>query len=259
MRTTSQRATPMRWWMLLILSLGFVAFTLNWFDVAAAFPALGQQFQLQIPQLALLISLFIAGYGIFHIPTGFLTYRFGLRNVLLAGLLIEALGAIASAFAPSYAWLGILRIITGIGGSLFVGCGFSLVTSWFRGRELALAMGIATGGAFTLGVALGLFVWVSVVQASGWSIVLAIGGAIGLLAFLVSLIFLRVPSYTFFLTRSALGAEGEFSFYSCRTSTGTRLWRTTSWATFPKTQRFSPVSPLLQMTIKSTCSKRASE
>ncbi len=93
----------MRWWMLLILSLGFVSLTLNWFDVASAFPALGQQFHLQIPQLALLISLFIAGYGIFHIPTGFLTYRFGLRNILLAGLLIEALGAIASAFAPNYA------------------------------------------------------------------------------------------------------------------------------------------------------------
>lgn len=61
------------------------------------------------------------------------------------------------------------------------------------GRELALAMGIATGGAFTLGIALGLFVWVGIVQAAGWSVALAIGGGIGLLAFLVSLLFLRVP------------------------------------------------------------------
>lgn len=194
MKTVSQRATPQRWWMLLILSLGFVALTLNWFDIASAFPALAQQFQLQIPQLALLISLFIAGYGIFHIPSGFLAYRFGLRNVLLAGLLIEALGAIASAFAPSYALLGLLRVITGIGASLFVGCGFAMVTSWFRGRELALALGIATGGAFTIGVAIGLFVWIGVVQAAGWSMALAIGGVIGLLAFLISFIFLRVPS-----------------------------------------------------------------
>lgn len=193
MKTVAQRATPQRWWMLLILSFGFVALTLNWFDIASAFPALAQQFHLQIPQVALLISLFIAGYGIFHIPTGFLAYRFGLRNILLAGLFIEALGAIASAFAPDYGWLGILRVITGIGGSLFVGCGFAMVTSWFRGRELALAMGIATGGAFTLGVALGLFVWVGVVQAAGWSTALAIGGGIGLLAFLLALIFLRAP------------------------------------------------------------------
>lgn len=210
----------MRWWMLLILSLGFVSLTLNWFDVASAFPALGQQFHLQIPQLALLISLFIAGYGIFHIPTGFLTYRFGLRNILLAGLLIEALGSIASAFAPNYAWLGILRVITGIGGSLFVGCGFSLVTSWFRGRELALAMGIATGGAFTLGVTLGLFVWVGVVQSVGWSVALAIGGVIGLMAFVVSLIFLRVPS-----DEQEQLAAGHFSWSAVGRVLGNRdLW-----------------------------------
>ncbi len=220
MRTASQRATPLRWWMLLILSLGFVSLTLNWFDIASAFPALGQQFRLQIPQLVLLISLFIAGYGIFHIPTGFLAYRFGLRNILLAGLLIESLGAIASAFAPGYAWLGVLRVITGIGGSLFVGCGFSMVTSWFRGRELALAMGIATGGGFTLGIALGLFVWVGVVQATGWSTALAIGGIIGLLAFLVTLIFLRVPSDE----REQLAA-GHFSWAAAGRVLGNRdLW-----------------------------------
>ena len=79
--------------------------------------------------LAHLISLFLAGYGIFHIPTGFLTYRFGLRNVLLAGILIESLGGIATAFAPSYGWLEVLRFITGIGASFFVGCGFAMVTS----------------------------------------------------------------------------------------------------------------------------------
>lgn len=184
----------MRWRMLLILSLGFVALTLNWFDVASAFPALGQQFHLQIPQLALLISLFIAGYGIFHIPTGFLAYRFGLKNILLLGLLLESLGAIACAFAPNYGWLELLRIVTGIGGSLFVGCGFAMVTSWFRGRELALAMGIATGGAFTLGAALGLFVWIGLVASWGWPLALATGGIIGLVAFLISLVFLRVPS-----------------------------------------------------------------
>src|SRR5438132_4062313 len=87
MRTTSQRATPVRWWMLLILSLGIVELTLNWFNIAAAFPDVGQQFHLQIPQVAVLISLFIAGYAIFHIPAGLLAYRIGLKNTLLLGLL----------------------------------------------------------------------------------------------------------------------------------------------------------------------------
>src|SRR5215469_13051645 len=68
MSMPSQREAAMRWWMLLILSLGFVELTLNWLDISAAFPALSQQFHLQIPQVAVLISLFVAGYGLFHIP-----------------------------------------------------------------------------------------------------------------------------------------------------------------------------------------------
>jgi ACS family D-galactonate transporter-like MFS transporter len=193
MKTSLSRDGSARWWMLLLLSLGFVQLTLNWFNIAAAFSVIGPHFGLQVPQLALLISLFLAGYGIFHIPTGFLAYRFGLRNTLLAGILLESLGAIATALAPDYAWLLALRVITGVGASLFVGCGFAMVTSWFRGRELALALGISGGAAFAIGATLGLFVWVGLIQAVGWSMALIIGGLIGIIIFLVSLVWLRTP------------------------------------------------------------------
>lgn len=194
MNVSLSRDSSQRWWMLLILFFGFVQLTLNWFDMAAAFPSVGQQFGLQFPQLALLISLFLAGYGIFHIPTGFLTYRFGLRNVLLAGILIESLGGIATAFAPTYGWLEVLRFITGIGASFFVGCGFAMVTSWFRERELALALGITGGAAFALGAAIGLFGWVGLIQSTNWSTALVIGGIFGLIVFFATLIWLREPA-----------------------------------------------------------------
>lgn len=95
-----------------------------------------------------------------------------------------------------------------------------MVTSWFRGRELALAMGIAAGGAFTLGVTLGLFVWVGVLEAVGWSTALAIGGVAGLLVFLLSLIFLRVPN-----DEKAQLAAGNFSWVAVGRVLGNRdLW-----------------------------------
>jgi ACS family D-galactonate transporter-like MFS transporter len=220
MRTTSQRATPVRWWMLLILSLCIVELTLNWFNIAAAFPPLGQQFHLQIPQLAVLIALFIAGYAVLHIPAGLLAYRIGLKNTLLLGLLLESLGSIATAFAPSYGWLQVLRFLTGAGGSFVIGSALAMVTSWFRGRELALAMGIAGGCAFTLGQALGIFCWLGVIQATGWSTALIIGGVSGLVVCVLALIFLRVPS-----EEAERLASGDFSWSAVGRVLGNRdLW-----------------------------------
>jgi len=49
--------------MLAVISLGIFALTLNWFDVATAFPLIGGEFHVGIGSLSYLISLFIVGYG----------------------------------------------------------------------------------------------------------------------------------------------------------------------------------------------------
>ena len=59
-----------RWPMLAVVSLGIVALTLNWFDVATAFPLIGAEFKVGLGSLGLLISLYIVGYGLTHIPGG---------------------------------------------------------------------------------------------------------------------------------------------------------------------------------------------
>lgn len=220
MNMTSQREASTRWWMLVLLSLTLLAMTLNWFDISAAFPQLGQQFHLDISQLSNLIALYILGFAIFHVPAGMLAYRIGVKNTLLIGLLLESLGGIACAFAPNYGWLAFLRFLTGVGGSFIVGMTLALITSWFRGRELALAMGISAGACFTLGEAIALFGWVGVVQATGWSTAILIGGVIGLVVFVLCLLFLRVPSH-----EAAQLAAGKFEWKALRRVLGNRdLW-----------------------------------
>jgi hypothetical protein len=49
--------------MLAIIGLGFTVFTLNWFDVATAFPLIGAEFNVGLVSLSCPISLFIVGYG----------------------------------------------------------------------------------------------------------------------------------------------------------------------------------------------------
>ena len=220
MSMASQREASSRWWMLVLLSLTLLALTLNWFDISAAFPQIGQQFQLNISQLSNLIALFILGFAIFHVPAGMLAYRIGVKNTLLVGLLLESLGGIACAFAPNYAWLAVLRFLTGVGASFIVGMTLALITSWFRGRELALALGIAAGAAFTLGQAIALFGWIGVVQATGWTTSIILGGVVGLVIFVLCLLFLKVPSH-----EAEQLAAGTFEWKALRRVLGNRdLW-----------------------------------
>ena len=194
MRGILQDDASKRWWMLVLLSLTLLVLTLNWFDVAAAFPQLGQQFHLTVSQLSNLIAFFILGFAVFHIPAGMLAYRIGVKNTLLIGLLLESLGGMACAFAPSYGVLAVLRFLTGAGGSFMIGMTLALLTSWFRGKELALALGISAGACFTLGQALALFGWIAVIGVVGWQLALLLGGAIGVVVCVLCFFLLRAPA-----------------------------------------------------------------
>jgi ACS family D-galactonate transporter-like MFS transporter len=88
---TSGRAVkecPVRWLMLGIISLGIMALTLNWFAVATAFPLIGAEFKVGLGSLSYLISLFIVGYGLAHLPGGVLATALGIRKTLVLGLLV---------------------------------------------------------------------------------------------------------------------------------------------------------------------------
>ena len=85
---------PARWGMLTVISLGILALTLNWFAVATAFPLIGAQFHVGLGPLSLLISLYIVGYGLTHIPGGMLATAIGMKKTLVLGLLVQGLAGV---------------------------------------------------------------------------------------------------------------------------------------------------------------------
>jgi len=50
-----------------VVSLGIIAVTLNWFDLATSFPLVGTEFKAGLGSLSYLISLYIVAYGLTHI------------------------------------------------------------------------------------------------------------------------------------------------------------------------------------------------
>jgi MFS transporter, ACS family, D-galactonate transporter len=193
---TAMAGTPegrTRWGMLAIISLGVIALTLNWFDVATAFPLIGAQFKLGLGSLSFLISLFIVGYGLTHLPAGILATAIGMKKTLVLGLLVQGLAGIMSGLSRNYTELAFFRIASGVGGSVFATVGFSAVVVWFRRKDVTLALGMFGGAAFSAGVAFALYVWVYVQRATSWHTSLILAGVFELLVMVGTIVGFRVP------------------------------------------------------------------
>jgi ACS family D-galactonate transporter-like MFS transporter len=193
---TAMAGTPegrTRWGMLAIISLGVIALTLNWFDVATAFPLIGAQFKVGLGSLSFLISLFIVGYGLTHLPAGILATAIGMKKTLVLGLLVQGLAGIMSGLSRNYTELAFFRIASGVGGSVFATVGFSAVVVWFRRKDVTLALGMFGGAAFSAGVAFALYVWVYVQRATSWHTSLILAGVFELLVMVGTIVGFRVP------------------------------------------------------------------
>jgi ACS family D-galactonate transporter-like MFS transporter len=190
---TSVHGAGVRWGMLTVISLGIVALTLNWFDVATAFPQIGSEFKVGLGPLSFLISLYIVGYGLTHIPGGMLATAIGMKRTLVLGLLVQGLAGIMSGLSHSYAELAFFRVVSGVGGSVFIAVGTAAVVVWFREKDVTLALGITGGAVFSAGAALALYGWLYVQHATSWRTSLILAGVFELLVMLVTIVTFRVP------------------------------------------------------------------
>src|ERR1700689_4131397 len=125
-----------RWYALTVIFLGFVQFTLNWFLIVPGFGPIARELHLEFSQVALLLAFFLLGYGVFHLPTGALSARYGALRVAWFGVALQGAAGIGSALAPTLPILIATRFVSGMGAALFVGASIGLVTAWFKDREL---------------------------------------------------------------------------------------------------------------------------
>jgi MFS transporter, ACS family, D-galactonate transporter len=183
----------LRWRMLAVVSLGIIALTLNWFDVATAFPLIGAQFKVGLGPLSFLISLYIVGYGLAHIPGGMLATAIGMKKTLVLGLGVQALAAIMSGLSVSYPELACFRVASGIGGSVFIAVGTAAMVVWFRDKDVTLALGITGGAVFSAGAGLALYGWLYVQRATSWRTSLILAGVFELLVMGVTIAAFRLP------------------------------------------------------------------
>lgn len=182
-----------RWTALAIIFIAFFQFPFNWFNVVPAFGGIAADLNITFTQVGMIAGMFIAGYGIAHIPAGWFAERYGMRAGMIFGVVVETLGTAVTAWAPTYEIILVGRVLCGIGAAVTMGATVGLVAAWFRGKELATANGIIQGVGFTVAAAAGLYGWSLVIEPLGWRQGLLVATGVGAATVVFLLAFFPTP------------------------------------------------------------------
>lgn len=180
-----------KWVMLALSYLVLIACFIPYIGWSTSLIDISEEFSLTATQAGLLGSITAAVGGIILPFAGVIGDRWGIKNIILVGIVASIIGQLVFAWAPDYGLLMLGRAISGLGvGILFVGP-YTMAVDWFeRERKNGIALGIM----FTsdgIGTAFALYAFAIVLTAFGWRTGSAIGGALLVVVFIVAALFLK--------------------------------------------------------------------
>lgn len=158
----------------LIIAAACLGWGLEFFDLqllAFLAPQISEEFGVSQGLFGALFTTQLVATAVGGILFGWLADRYGRRRVLTWTILIFSISTALVAFAPSLAWIFVLRFITGLGTGGEWAVGFSLLNESWSPRRRGLAGGIVQAALWP-GFALGIFVSTAVPD---WRWAFAIG------------------------------------------------------------------------------------
>lgn len=177
-----------RWVILIIVYLSILAFSLIFQSIPPILPFIQSELQLNYTQSGLLMSLFSLPGVFVSLLGGFLSDRYRIRPLGTGCFVLMIGGTLMVGLGTNLRTLEWGRVLAGVGAftlSVFLP---KLLSQWFRGKELGLAMGIYnTGVPLGSAICFGLFgimgsVW-------GWRLPIL---STGIYLVIVSILFLTL-------------------------------------------------------------------
>jgi MFS transporter, ACS family, D-galactonate transporter len=166
-----------------IIGLLFVASLINYFDratISMALPLLSSEFKLGPQDKGILLSAFFWSYALMQIPMGWCADRINLRWLYAGAFAVWSIAQGLMGLAETMTMLITLRILLGIGESIYLPGGSKIVSLLFTAKERGLPSGIFDFGTRTGLVLEGLIVpWC--LYHYGWRRTFLIVGFSGLL------------------------------------------------------------------------------
>lgn len=161
-------------------------YSINWYTTATpALYLIVQHYGVSTAFSGLIVSVFFLSVGLFQIPAGALSSKYGSKKVALNGLLILAAGSIATPFAPSFFVLLAFRFVAGIGAALFFSPAIGILSSFYTKERRTGVMGLYNAS-FSLGAGLALLLWPTIVRSTNWQTGVIFGGVLSLAAYVYS-------------------------------------------------------------------------
>ena len=170
-----------RWVVLAVLTAARASMAFQFQSLASVAPILVRDLGLGYADVGFLVGLYMLPGVVLAIPGGMLGERFGDKRTVTAGLGLMVLGDLVAGFIPGYGALLAGRLIAGTGGVLLNVLMSKMVTDWFAGRGLVLAMTIFVNS-FPVGMGIGLWWLGALAERAGWPAALHVTAAAALAA-----------------------------------------------------------------------------
>ncbi len=181
-----------RWVVLAMAFLGvFGALGFGRFGYSAVLPAMQKGLHINSAAAGSLASWNLIGYTLASAVGGIFSQKLGPRKVIAIGMMLSAVGMLATGFVNTLAGASACRLITGIGNGLVLVPSISLMAAWFESRRLGLASTIVPSGSSLTLVVVGLAA-PALIRAGGdsgwritWYVFAGATFALGIISFLV--------------------------------------------------------------------------
>jgi MFS family permease len=156
-----------RWFILGVLFLARTVVGFQFQSVASTAPDMIDDFHLDYAQIGTLIGFYNLPGILMAFPSGLFGRRFGDKAIYASGLILMASGGVLMGVSDGLSLALVGRLLSGAGAVLFGQALTKMVTDWFAGREIVVAMGVFLAS-WPFGIVLGLLLQGPVAHEFGW-------------------------------------------------------------------------------------------
>lgn len=180
--------SPLRWWVVGLLSLGMVIGYVDRVNLTVALPEMIKgAIALDKAEQGMALSAFFWTYTLFQIPAGMLVDRYGVRMLYFYGFLLWSIASAATTFTVGLGSLIAFRLLVGTGESVVTSCSLRYISLHFEEKKRGLAVGLYMTGT-KIGPAVGIPLAAWLVHAYGWQpafLILGLGSLLWLIPWMI--------------------------------------------------------------------------